>query len=162
MSDLRVSITEQGADLELVAGDLAVSSGLEEAVLVSLYSDARATEDEAGARGLSDPRGWWGEDSGDRFGSKLWQLSQGKLTTATLRVIEDHVRESLGWMRAEGIVDQVDARATINSRNRSMVEIDVVLRRGTARLWSELWDGVATGQSPRSTVGAATIRLLFS
>ena len=65
-------------DIAVFGADLELDEGLRSAILLSLFSDARAqpgdvAEDE-------DPRGYWGDalTEGDRFGSRLWLLERSK------------------------------------------------------------------------------------
>jgi phage gp46-like protein len=161
VSDLLFELTEAGPDLVLSGGDVALGSGLQESVLCSLFSDGRATTEEIAAERESDPRGWWAEDDGDRYGSKLWLLSHGKLTVETLRKIEDYSRQALAWMRDRDIVEAVECKAEILRGTPGVLGITIELRRGRARLWPHLWSEIASGAASESTVGDARVRLLF-
>lgn len=101
------------------ADDGPVSSGLlpilpgdplgtiEELVLASLLTDAR---DDTAADG---PRGWWADaydETGDRFGSRLWTLS-GVITDAEQRRAEQYATEALLWLRRDGLASTVSAVA---------------------------------------------------
>jgi len=81
---------------------------IEELVLASLLTDAR---DDAADGG---PRGWWADaydETGDRFGSRLWTLT-GRLTDAELRRAEQYVSEALAWLKRDGLASTVSAVAT--------------------------------------------------
>ncbi len=73
---------EQSADFTRTDGNLDTDEGLETAVTISLFTDARAGEAD-GVSTEQDPRGWWGSaflsPEGD-IGSKLWLMFRNKLT----------------------------------------------------------------------------------
>ncbi|EEG08221.1 phage GP46 family protein [Pseudogulbenkiania ferrooxidans] len=77
---------------------------IDAAIVLSLFSDARAPDSEA----LPDPRGWWGdalaEHAGDTWGGQLWLLARrAKNVPETLRRAEDYARDALKWMVADGV-----------------------------------------------------------
>jgi phage gp46-like protein len=102
---------ELAADLALVAGDLEADNGLETALLLSLFTDARASDEELARFGDTDPRGWWGDSEsefqGDVFGSKLWLLAREKQTNETLNRARDYAQQALDWLREDGIAERV-------------------------------------------------------
>lgn len=103
------------ADLQLEAGDLARELTLRTAVMLSLFSDARATPVELSRYGDDDPRGWWGDllaqVDGDRWGSKLWLLEREKQTDETLNRAREYAFDSLRWLSEDGIAERVDVEA---------------------------------------------------
>lgn len=160
MTDLRLDLFEDGADLTLERGDLLLAAGIGEAVLVSLFSDARASADELAADGTSDPRGWWGEDPPDRMGSKLWLLSRTTLSELTITRVGDYCREALAWMRQLGVAEEVTVEVT-PLRERGEIDVEIVIRRGSAREWSELWAGIVAGTEVESTIGDSRLRIVY-
>ena len=73
-------------DLCVVGADLLADDGLETAVLLSLFSDRRAREEEI-PPGQTWRRGWWGDllaDDQDQIGSKLWLLEREKQSPTVL------------------------------------------------------------------------------
>jgi hypothetical protein len=88
------------ATIDSATSDLIVTQGLDTAHLVSLFSDRRATKDEA-----VDPmrrRGRIGNVvplvAGDNFGSGLWLYEQSRMTPAILAALSAEVEASHGWM----------------------------------------------------------------
>lgn len=154
--DVRLVIGENGADLALEQGDLALDEGLPTAVLVSLFSDGRAPADLALPVGETSRRGWWGEDDGDRFGSLLWLLDREKITAATLARLGAYARQALAWMVEEGIAARVDATAIRTGLNE--VCLQVQLHRGRARRWAALWD--ATDADPLFVAQGLKVQIL--
>ncbi len=102
-------------DIALDGAELATDAGLKTAIVVSLFSDARAGADDEIPAGETDPRGWWGDllapRDGDRTGSRLWLLARGKLTTETARRAEEYAREALQWLIDDKIAAAVDVSA---------------------------------------------------
>ncbi len=114
-------------------GALGIDQSLETQVLISLFTDAEASEQEIKAAGLDTQHGWWADadtlrDPGTRrMGSKLWLLSRGKTTLETLRRAEGYVRECLQWLIDAGIVSTVTVAAS-KPRN-GHVALDLTLTR---------------------------------
>lgn len=124
------------ADLVLAAGDLATDAGLRTAILVSLFTDARARADDALPEPNADRRGWWGDfdaPDGDETGSRLWLLGRAKATGATLRAAEDHATAALAWLTEDGVASAVDVVAS--SPAAGVLALAVILDRpnGPAR-----------------------------
>jgi phage gp46-like protein len=136
MPDLRITVTEQGSDLVLSGGDLAVEEGLETAVLLSLFTDRRAREL---PEGETDPRGWWAEAQDDRWGSQLWTLSRSKLTRANVERARAYALEALAWLTADGILERVEVDVQSSD---TMLLLEVRLVRGSATRWPSVWAGV--------------------
>ena len=75
--DLALSFDNEAGigDLVIENDDLKIDEGLETAVLISLYTDARVSDEELPAE-EAQKRGWWGDIypdiPNDQIGSKLW------------------------------------------------------------------------------------------
>ena len=102
-------------DLVLLAGGLDRDPGLMTAIIISLFTDAAATEAELVTAGLpaGTRGGWWGdtypEIDGDVLGSKLWLLTRAKRDDATLRdnddvcyVTDDELDDRIALKRFDG------------------------------------------------------------
>jgi phage gp46-like protein len=93
--------------------DLETDHGLVTALLLSLFLDRRAEDDDVPPSGNPDDRrGWWGDQflevKGDRYGSRLWLLSRAKLTNETALLAEEYSREALAWMIEDKVVASID------------------------------------------------------
>lgn len=121
-------------DLSMVAGRLATDDGLRTAVLISLFSDARATPDELD-RADTWCRGWAGErevgPAGDRLGSKFWLRQREKQTEATRRTIEDDAKAALAWMIEDKVARAVEVAAAWVASERLGLEVVVVKPDGS-------------------------------
>lgn len=102
-------------DAALDNGLLRMDESLETAVIVSLFTDKRAgNEDELPAT-ETWRRGWWGDSlpalPGDMIGSHLWLLLRCKQTENTRRRAEDYARDALVWMLEDKIAGGIDVAA---------------------------------------------------
>ena len=116
-------------DLRIGGADLAVDDGLGAAVLISLFTDARATADEL-PEGDTDRRGWWGDGlngDGDETGSKLWLLRREKQTPDVPGRAEALAREALQWMLDDGVASAVETRAEWATRGLLALGVEIVL-----------------------------------
>ncbi len=95
-------------DLAFEDNDLVKDQGLETAVIISLFTDRRANNDDILPEINSDDmRGWWGDQTNniqdDQIGSRLWLLDRAKTTEENIIRCKQYVRESLQWMLDDGV-----------------------------------------------------------
>lgn len=94
---------------------LELEDTLQSAIIISLFSDARATDDDVLPAGVTDRRGWVGDEFGatdfdarpDAWGSRLWLYYSGKVTGQVLEGARFAAQESLQWLIREGIASRV-------------------------------------------------------
>jgi phage gp46-like protein len=102
------------ADMRVSGPDLLRDDGIETAILLSLFCDARANTDDNIPDGSTNPRGWWAdqfaETTGDRWGSRWWLLDRSKPTPNVLKRREDYGREALAWLITDGVAARVDVK----------------------------------------------------
>lgn len=147
MSDVRLALTNNlnfGVILE--DGDLQSDKGLETAVTISLFTDARVTDEEL-PQGADSKRGWFGDMfpdvDGDKIGSKIWTLARSKRLTETLRRTEDYAKQALKWMIDDGIAQAVTAVASFDGEvSEGRWKLEVVITRPSGRdfKYKVLWD----------------------
>ncbi|NIJ07246.1 phage gp46-like protein [Sphingomonas vulcanisoli] len=90
-------------------GDLVVGNDLGTAILISLFTDAAASADDAIPDTSGDPRGWWGDLSEDRpIGSKIWLRMRSKQTDLVLAQVKNDIETALQWLLDDGIAAAVD------------------------------------------------------
>ena len=104
-------------DIAVDGGDLVMDDGLATAVLISLFTDARARDDDVLPQG-ADRRGWWGDigndDPNDAWGSRLWLLlERAKVTDDTALMARDMAIEALAWLTADQIASDVAVEASV-------------------------------------------------
>lgn len=89
------------------AADLPESSeqsDLATAVLISLFSDATADDDDVAPDGAQDPRGWWAGP----IGSKIWLRMRAKKTAALLAIVQADIVDALQWLIEDGVASSID------------------------------------------------------
>lgn len=129
MADIALTFTDYGGgDLVLAGQDLARDDGLESAVLVSLFTDRRATPEQIRAgEDRAELRGWWGDFNppadGDKTGSLLWLLRREKQTRETLARARQYAEQALAWM----LEDRVAAAVTVATEYLSMGVMRIVV-----------------------------------
>lgn len=114
--DIRISwdvgLMEGDFNFDSSTQDLESDEGLETAVIISLFSDRRAKEDDV----LPDPnstdrRGWWGDlvsdIENDQIGSRLWLLNREKTLESVLVKAKEYAQEGLQWLVSDGVAAKV-------------------------------------------------------
>jgi len=133
MSDLLLKHTLDGGDIEFKAnGDLRTSSGLYTAVYLSLFTSS-----------------WWGNaysDRAERYSSRIPELMQRALTNQVRLDVIEAANDALSWMKEEGIVERVGARAFIRSSGRLDLGVTIYepgVERGEEFAYSLNWDATS-------------------
>lgn len=104
-------------DWVLDQGDLQSGDDLETAILISLFTDQLAREDDDFDG--DDRRGWWGDvDQDYPIGSRLWLLRRQKLTVDTANKAESYASEALKWLIDDGVVASITPVTQIVYPNR--------------------------------------------
>jgi phage gp46-like protein len=150
MTDLRSVFIdlEHGADYALDVLGLEVDDGLDTAIILSLFTDARANDDDALPLGQSDRRGWWGDAypavDGDRIGSRRWLLRASKQLQESLTIVKQYDEEALAWMVTDGVAQRVEVETFI-VRDEVMGEIIRIYRPDgsvSSFRFEQLWNQV--------------------
>lgn len=144
-------------DLLLQDGALVSDDGLRTAILISLFSDARAPDGAELPEDGSDRRGWWGDefaaaqfaDRDSAIGSTLWLLRRAKIMPATLQRAREAAYAALAWLIRDGIASAVyvDAEAHGGSGGQRLalgVTLDRPQGPGRQR-WDFTWNA-STGE----------------
>jgi len=125
-----------GADLALHGASLATDEGLKTAVIVSLFTDARARDDDH-LPAPGDRRGWWGDAlpaiAGDRIGSRLWLLNREKRLASVVGRARDYAREALAWLIADGIAKTVEVEAAAIGADVLAIGVEITRPDGPGR-----------------------------
>lgn len=132
------------ADLVLDGDDLATDERLDTAVILSLFTDARAEPGEIDPG--DDPRGWWGDTfasrDGDQLGSKLWLLRREKQLPAVLQRAKDYAEDALAWLLEDGIASAVTVNAEFTERGTLGLAVEIHRPNGGApfnRQYQYVW-----------------------
>lgn len=120
-------------DIDVRLGDVVTDPGLENYVLISLFVERRADNNDILPIGQTDRRGWWGDSIlGFKLGSKLWLLRGERLNQTLLERAKQYVEEALEWMIQEEIADSIIVNVTRDPDfiNRIILNI-VITKAGT-------------------------------
>ncbi len=124
---LKVPVPGPG-DIAVTGYDLHRDPGFETAVVLSLFSDARAGRGDVLPGTFEVKGGWWGSALlGYEFGSKLWLLQRSILNNTTMRLYEQYSKDALKWMVDDQIAEEITAVATRTGNNR--VDLAMTVKR---------------------------------
>lgn len=146
MMDVALVPTEEGIDIQLNSdeSDLLNEPGLETAVIISIFSERRVTEEEL-PDGETDKRGWWGDllsdVQGDQIGSKLWTKRRAKATIANKLAIKEALRNCLLWMIEDGLASSVEVDASFPKPSEILLKVDIQRPSGKNERYALVWDG---------------------
>lgn len=131
LADLALVWSGTSADLAMIDSDLASDAGLETAVLLSLFTDRRAEDDDEPPSGdPNDRRGWWADQfavvEGDLFGSRLWLLDRSKRTNDAVLRAKQYGAEALQWMIDDDVAESVEVNAETTA---TALYIQVIVKR---------------------------------
>ncbi|WP_044469806.1 phage GP46 family protein [Mannheimia massilioguelmaensis] len=132
MSDLAIAWTNGQGDLVDVGGSLLLDDTLTNAIVISLFTDAR----------VDGARGWWGNSFAElEMGSKLWTLTRAKQLDDVLADAEHYANTALQWMVRDKLVQAIAATATNPTNAKLLLTIDVTLLNGRVeqRMFTATW-----------------------
>ncbi len=126
MTDVRLTCKSQEGRNSFVLFDLAHSGSslelddsMETAVIISLFTDRKANDDDELPSG-DDRRGWWADSfaevEGDLIGSRLWLLKREKQLLRVLAKAKIYAEEALKWLIDDGIAEKVTVTPEIVKR----------------------------------------------
>lgn len=126
-------INEDQADFDSV-------SGLDTAILVSLFTDARAPS--SVVINASRRRGWVGNilyiNINRELGSLLWLLDQSRGTQKIYNNADLYIREAFAWMIEDGIASTIDIFVSQQTRG-IFIFIDINAVDNIIRRYQVLW-----------------------
>lgn len=138
-------------DWQMAGPSLLQDDGLETAVILSLFTDRRAADDDLPTSAQpEDRRGWWGDTfadaSGDQIGSRLWLLAREKQTQATLLKARDFAREALAWLVDDGVARSVTVDASWMPERSGVLVMVIEIARAAKPVsryqFQAFWKGV--------------------
>ena len=103
----------------LAAYAVELEDSLQTAIIVSLFTDRRASADDRLPLNETNRRGWVGDEfmptaagaARDDWGTRLWLCYSGKVTADVLPFAEFTCREGLQWLVRDGIASRVAVTA---------------------------------------------------
>lgn len=132
MSDLAITWKNGQGDLVDLDGALLLDDTLTNAIIISLFTDAR----------VDGERGWWGNSFATfEMGSKLWTLHRSKQIDDILEDAERYARDALQWMITDKLVSSLSVTATNPKQSMLLLTIIVTLPNGSVeqRTFSATW-----------------------
>ena len=148
--DIATVWTGSRGDWAQAGSVLASGQDLRTAAIISLFTDAQASPDDAipdaPQRGPADPRGWWGDAySGKPIGSKLWLLARAKQTQGTLNLAQDAIQNALQWMVDDGVAVSIDVATTWLSPSMLGAAVEIFDASGGSVALNFQWAWQAVG-----------------
>ena len=136
MADAAMVMTENGGAVVLSGFDLARDDGLETAVIISLFTDRRASPEQIPVElPQDDLRGYWGDISNatpsDQTGSLLWLLAREKQLPQVLGRAQQYCREALAWMVEDLVATRVEVTAEFFSQGWMLILVDIFRPTGS-------------------------------
>jgi phage gp46-like protein len=152
MTDIALTWNAATGDADMVlapSGDLQTDLGLQTAVILSLFTDARAQPGDVILNGSSDPRGFWGDlpidpaaqgvtARPDPIGSRLWLLDRALQIPETLVRAQAYAQEALQWLVDDNVAGSVTAVATFPRPGWIQIAIEIV-QAGSSYQFSFPW-----------------------
>ena len=126
-------------DIGLQDPNTDVDQGLESAVLVSLFTDARAQDDDVIPDGSTDQRGHWADSYSDSsLGSRLWLLHREKQLPEVLSRAKDYVYEALQWLMDDNVASAITVDAYWSAAER--LALDITIQKADGGQWQRTFD----------------------
>lgn len=129
-------------DINILDADLEFVNNFDTNLQMSLLCERRADDSEIAEPELR--RGWFGNELSDtpgfEIGSKLWLLSQARLTQNTLNLAINYARESLQWLIDDRLVRDIDVEASISGNENIVFKIVLYITPSiTQTKFLDLW-----------------------
>ncbi len=146
MSDIRTVWVgfDEGADILQQGADLATENGLTTSVIISLFTDRLAEDDDLVPDGTGDRRGFWGDAytdiPGDLIGSRLWLLGREKQLQPVVLKAQEYAQEALAWLVEDGIASAVQVTASIVRSGVLGLEIEIDRPMQPAARYQFAWE----------------------
>jgi phage gp46-like protein len=136
MADAAMEMTENGGALLLSGFDLERDDGLQTAVIISLFTDRRASPEQIPVElPQDDLRGYWGDIANatpsDQTGSLLWLLAREKQLPQILGRAQQYCREALAWMVDDLVATRVEVTAEFVARGWMLILVDIFRPTGS-------------------------------
>lgn len=148
-TDIELTQDSQGRfDIAIESGDIKSVDSLETALYVSLFTDARATDQQVFTPEYR--RGWIGNLAspveGRQLGGLMWLIDQRRLTQTTLNEVVDYARKSLQWMVDDGLCVKTAVSGSIIPARGIQLNITITSKEGaTESRYVDLWSRTGAG-----------------
>ena len=135
----------QSCDWTLSGADLKSGDDIVTAILISLFTDRLANEDDSIPDKSNDPRGWVGDlNETILIGSRLWLLNRSTLTQNVATTAKNMAAEALKWLIDDNVVAKFDINTEIVLPNQLRLQVVAYKQDGTkiALDFTNAWSGV--------------------
>jgi phage gp46-like protein len=149
MQDILLTQDKHGRfDISFENGDFKKTKGLDTALDISIYTDARATSDLVPIP--EQQRGWLGNlvsaVTGRQLGSLLWLIDQRRLTQSTLNTAVDYTRKCLNWIIEDRVAKSINVTGQIIPQYGIQLQVIIVAVNGqTETRFFKLWEVTGSG-----------------
>ena len=114
-----IGLADSGRDVE---GD----GGLETAVLISLFTNARENDESRLPGNINDKGGWWGSEFSEfEIGSRLWLLRRARNRNEILSLSEQYARQALQWMIDREVAETVEVESSFSDQKTLQLDIQI-------------------------------------
>jgi len=114
-------------DTAISDGDFVREPGLETAVVISLFTNARADATDILPDNSNSREGWWGDRE---IGSKLWLLQRSKTQAEVAEQARQYAELALAWMVEDGIAKSLTITVAITSYDTIWITIQIQMPEG--------------------------------
>jgi len=142
--DIKLSENNEGIyDINIAEnGDFELEDSFDTSIILSLGTDARASESEMPIPELR--RGWWGNlynsTKEHETGSKLWLLSQSRMIQDTLISANDYAKKCLDWLQNDNHLKNINVSGNL-TENGIKLNIKQIRKDDRIKnLFYDLWE----------------------
>lgn len=137
------------ADIVIESDTIQLDDGLESAVIISLFSDARARDDDDMAGASKDRRGWWGDtyadNPGTQIGSRLWLRRRNSVNNRLLADVQADAQDALQWLVDDGVASAVNVATERFGVNGVRLSVEIVRPSAISPRWFRTWEMYRNG-----------------
>lgn len=94
-------------DFAMAGADLLTGQDLATAALISAFTERAADPSDDLPTGVTDLRGWWGDDPNDPMGSKIWELMAASATDVPQRA-KTYLQDCWAWFITDGVAASIE------------------------------------------------------
>lgn len=124
--DIKLAYRDPYFDLGILNNDLETEDSLKTAIIISLFTDRRITQEELPPEEKSLMGCWTDALDEDLIGSKLWLLKRQKITPQVVTQARQYCEEALQWLFDDGIAEQVIVTTERSGLFQLSIEIQII------------------------------------
>jgi phage gp46-like protein len=121
----------------LNTGDFETDDGLETAIIISGFTDAKVTQTEYPSE---SQRGWWADEFvNDGLGSKLWLCDRSKISNELFSNLKKYWMDCLQWMVDSSSVKTIDVEVVQSEKYTVNINIEITKNDNSVFEYSVPW-----------------------